>query len=83
MVGALILQLRDTMSLIKTDLGLVCERVRSYFGIAQPPQQKHPLSSLHETLHWRAKRHPKAKMLYLQSFLQKGVSSGNVGRIKT
>ena len=27
-----------------------------------------------EPLHWRAKRGPKAKMLYLQSFLRKGVS---------
>ena len=29
------------------------------------------------------KRNPKAKMLYLQSFLRKGVSLGYVGRIKT
>jgi len=32
-------------------------------------------------LHRRAKRDPKAKMLYLQSFLRKGVSLGYVGRI--
>ena len=35
------------------------------------------------TLRWRAKRDPKAKMLYLQSFLRKSVSLGYVGRIKT
>jgi hypothetical protein len=40
-------------------------------------------SPLHEPLHWEAKRDPKAKMLYLQSFLRKGVSLGYVGRIKT
>ena len=72
MAGALILQLRDTMSLIMADLGSVCARVRSYLGLAQPPQQNHPLSPLHEPLHWRAKRDPKAKMLSLQSFLREG-----------
>ena len=36
----------------------------------------HPLSPLHEPLHWRAKRDPKAKMPSLQSFLRKGVSFG-------
>ena len=77
------LQPWDTMSLMKADLGSVCVRVRSYFGTAQLPQQNHPLVSLHEHLHWRAKRDPKAKMLYLQSFPWKGVSLGYAGRIKT
>ena len=45
-----------------------------------PPQQKRPLSPLHEPLHWRAKRGPKAEMLSLQSFLRKGMSLGYVGR---
>ena len=44
------------------------------------PQQSHPLFPLREPLHGRAKRDPKAKMLYLQSFLRKGVSLGHVGR---
>ena len=38
-----------------------------------------PLTRLHEPLHWRAKHDPKATMLYLQSFLRKGVSLGYVG----
>ena len=29
-------------------------------GQPQTPQQNHPLSPLHEPLHWRAKRDPKA-----------------------
>ena len=33
-----------------------------------------------EPLHWRVKCDPKAKMLYLQSFVRKGVSLGRVGR---
>ena len=41
------------------DLSSVCARVRSYSGTAEPPQQNHPLSPLHEPLHWRAKRDPK------------------------
>ena len=60
------------MSLRTADLGSVCARVRSYFGLAQPPQQSHPLSPLHEPLRWRAKRDPKAYMLALQSFLREG-----------
>ena len=43
------------------------------------PQQNHPLSPLHEPLHWRAQRDPKAKMLYLQSFLWKSVLLSFVG----
>ena len=35
---------------------------------------------LHEPLHKRAKRDPKAKVLCLQSFLRKGVSLSYVGR---
>ena len=50
------------------------------FGLTQTPQENHPLSPLHEPLHWRAKRDPKAKMLSLQSFLRKGVSLAYVGR---
>jgi len=79
--GAPILQPWDTMSRIKAVLGSVCGRVRSSFGIAQPPQRNHPLSPLHESLHRRAKRDPEAEMLSLQSFLRKGVSLGYVGSI--
>ena len=68
----------DTMSLIKAVLGSVF--VASGPMWVTSPQQSHPLSPLHEPLHWRAKRDPKAKMLYLQSFLRKGVSLGYVGR---
>ena len=66
------LQPWDAMSPIKAALGSVCLRVRSYFGIAQLPQQSHPLSPLHEPLHWRAKRDPKAYFFSLQSFLREG-----------
>ena len=59
MAGALILQLRDTMSLRSADLGSVCVRARAP-GLTQTPQQSQPLSPLHEPLHWRAKRDPKA-----------------------
>ena len=38
------------------------------------------LKDLHGPLHGRAKRDPKATMLYLQSLLRKGVSLGHVGR---
>ena len=48
-------------------------------GELQTPQQSHPLSPLHEPLHKRAKRDPNAKILSLQFFLRKGVSSGYVG----
>ena len=78
-VGALMLQPWDTMSLLKADLGSVRGRARSS-GSTQPPQQSHPLSPLHEPLQWRAKRDPKAKMLSLQSFLRNGVSLGYGGR---
>ena len=51
-------------------------------GQPQVPPQNQPLSPLHEPLHWRAKRDPKAKMLSLQFFLRKGVSLGYVERIQ-
>ena len=61
MAGALILQLRDTMSLRKANLGLVCvSEHENQLVCLRPPQQNHPLSPLHEPLHWRAKRYPKA-----------------------
>ena len=72
----------DTMSLIKADLVSVCARVRFYFGLAQTPQKNHPLSPLHEPLHWRTKRDPKAEILSLHSFVRKGVSLGYVGSIQ-
>ena len=56
-----------------------CVRERGPIGLTQTPQQSHPLSPLHEPLHWRAKRDPKAKMLFLQSLLRKGVSLRYVG----
>jgi hypothetical protein len=65
------LQPWDTMSLRTADLGLVCVRARA-LGLTQTPQQSHALSPLHEPLHWRAKRDPKALMLSLQSFLREG-----------
>ena len=52
-------------------------------GLFKTPQQSHPLSPVHDPLHWRAKRDPKASMLSLQSFLRKGVSLSYVGRLKT
>ena len=71
MVGDLMLQPWDTMSLRTADLGLVCVRARAP-GLTETPQQSHPLSPLHEPLHWRAKRDPKAQMLSLQSCLREG-----------
>ena len=55
-------QLRDTMSLRTADLGSVCVRARAP-GLTQTPQQSHPLFPLHEPLHWRAERDPKACFL--------------------
>ena len=84
MAGASILQLRDTMSRIKADLGSVCvSEHENQLVYLHPPQQNHPSSHLHEPLHWRAKCDPKAYMLSLQSFQRKGVSLGYVGRIQT
>ena len=76
-----ILQPRYTMSLTKADFGLVCRRVRSSFGTAQPPRPNRPLSPLLEHLHWGAQRDTTARMLFLQTFLGRGVSSGYVGSI--
>jgi len=78
-VGDLMLQPWDTMSLITADLGSVWVRARSS-ELTQASQQGH--SSTRASA-WRANRDPKAKMLSLQSFLRKGVSWGCVGRIKT
>ena len=68
--------------LSKADLGSL--RVSEHgSGIAyhRPSQESHPLSPLHDPLHWRAKSDPKANMLSLQSFLRKGVSLAYVGSI--
>ena len=62
MAGAFILEVRDTMSLPKADLGSVCARARA-IGLTQTPQQNRPLSPLREPLHWKAKRDPKAAVL--------------------
>ena len=46
---------------IKADLGSVCVSEHgNQLVYLHPPQQNHPLSPLHEPLHWRAKRDPKA-----------------------
>ena len=71
MVGGFILQLRDTMSLIKADLGSACVSEHGNQRVClHPTQQNQPVSPLHEPLHWRAKRNPKACMRSLQSFLR-------------
>ena len=73
MVGTLVLPIRDSMSLIKADLGSACvSEHRNKLVCLHPPQQNHPLSPLHEPLHWRVKRDPKALMLSLQSFQREG-----------
>ena len=46
-----VLQPWDTMSLRTADLGSMCVRARSCFGLTQTPQQSHPLSPLREPLH--------------------------------
>ena len=70
-VGDLMLQPGDTMSLRTADLGSVCVRARSS-GLTQTPQQSHPLSPLHEPLHGELNATRKQKMLSLQSFLREG-----------
>ena len=45
-----------------------------------PLRQLEIFTPLHEPLHWRAKRDPKANMLSLQSLLRNGVSLAYVGR---
>ena len=53
--------LRDTMSLRTADLGLVCASEHgNQLVYLHPTQQSQPLSPLHEPLHGRAKRDPKA-----------------------
>jgi len=64
-------------SMCGTDAG--CSAINYQSRFTQTPQQNHPLSPLHEPLHWTAKRDPEALMLSLQSFLRKGVSLGYVG----
>ena len=74
------LQSWDTMSLMKADLGSVRgSEHRSGIAYLHPPQEDHPVPPLHEPLHWRAKRAPKARMLSLQSFLPNGVVLAHVG----
>ena len=80
--GALILQPWDTMSLIKADLGSVCVRARPS-GLTRAPQQSRPLSSLHEPLHWRAKRDPKAKCFLCSHFYGRAFLWAELGEIKT
>ena len=41
--------------------------------------QSFPVCDCNEPLPWKVERDPKAKMLYLQSFLRKGVWLGYVG----
>ena len=82
MVGDLMLQLRDTMSLIKADLGSVCVRVRSYFGIAQTPQQSHPLSPLHEPLHGELNAIRKQKCFLCSPLYGRACRWAMVGEIK-
>ena len=78
MAGAPILQLRDTMSLRKADLGLVSVSEHgNQLVCLHKPQQSHPLSPLHEPLHWRAKKH---KCFFCSPFYVEGVSLGHVGR---
>jgi len=73
MAGAFILQLQDTMSLINADLGSVCVSEHgNQLVCLHPPQQSHPLSPLHEPLHWRAKRDPKANMLLFAVLSKEG-----------
>ena len=60
----------------------MCSEHGNHLVYLHLPQQNHPVSSLHEPLHWKVKRDPKANMISLQSFLRKGVSLGYVGSIK-
>jgi hypothetical protein len=57
-------------SAAKVSMGVEFDCIIVRFAVSQCPT---------EPLHWRAKRDPKAKMLFLQSFLLKGVSLGYVG----
>ena len=70
------------MSLSKADLwfGVCSVSMGAMSHTFTHLRRTNPLSPLHEPLHWRAKRDPRAKMLSLQSFLRKGVSVAYVGR---
>ncbi|KAJ1472749.1 hypothetical protein T484DRAFT_1974656 [Baffinella frigidus] len=71
---------RDTIRLSRCQVSLLRRRATVVPGCIRRREEDHPLSPLHEHLHWRAKRDPKAKMLSLQSFLRKGVALAYVGR---
>ena len=58
-IGDLVLQPRDAMGLKTAYVGSVCVRARPP-GLNQTPQQRRPLSPLHEPPHWKAKSDPKA-----------------------
>ena len=68
------------MSLKTADLCSLCVASEILLGLLKCLNRTSPL---HEPLHWKAKRDPKANMLslmlYLQSFLRKNVSMGYVG----
>ena len=50
---------------------------------AQPPQQSRPLSPLHELLHWRAKRDPKAKCFLCSPFYGRACRWAVLGELKS
>ena len=68
MIEAPKLQPWDTMSLIKAGLwfGVCSVSMGAISHTFTHPKRANPLSPLHEPLHWRAKRDPKANMLSLQ-----------------
>ena len=70
------LQPWDTMSL-RLGLG-VCASAGPWLNSNTPTEP--PSIPSNEPLHGRAKRDPKAKMLYVQTFLETGVSLGHVWR---
>ena len=82
MVGDLILQLRDTMSLRTADLGSVRVRARSD-GLTQTPQQSHPLSPLHEPLHGELNAIRKQKCFLCSPFYGRACRWAVLGEIKT
>ena len=49
----------------------------------EPPQQNHPLSLLHEPLHWRAQRDPIAKCFLCSPFYRRACRWALLGEIKT
>ena len=76
------LQPWDTMSLRTADLGSVCVASGPMWVNSKHLNRATLLSSLHELLHWRAKRDPKVKMLFLQSFLRKACRWAMLGELK-